>query len=204
MKPGGTAARAGQGRVGEDAPTCVHKLEAAPARRVLSVRPAMETSSLRILVADDNRDAAESLGILFGMGDYDVRVVSDGGAAVAIAREWAPDVAVLDLNMPVMNGFAAAAAFRASAPDVILVALSGLLDEDRKAQANAAGFDLCVLKGTGFRDLRLQIEALAEAGAAGRAQAAAMSQRLTAGKATASRLEVALGSAPSGRRCVTG
>ena len=138
------------------------------ARAVLTVRPAMGTTPLRVLIADDNRDAAESLGILFGMGDYDVRVVSDGGAAVEVARDWAPDIAVLDLNMPVMNGFAAAAAFRSSAPGVILVALSGLLDEDRKAQADAAGFDLCVLKGTGFRNLRLQIEALAEEGSARR------------------------------------
>jgi len=138
------------------------------ARRMLAVRPAMGTSQLRVLIADDNRDAAESLGILFGMGDYDVRVVSDGRAAVDVARDWAPDVVVLDLNMPVMNGFAAAAAFRASAPGIILVALSGLLDEERKAQADAAGFDLCVLKGTGFRSLRLQIEALAEDGAARR------------------------------------
>jgi len=106
---------------------------------MLSVRPTMGTPPLRVLIADDNRDAAESLGILFGMGDYDVRVVSDGGAAVDVARDWPPDVAVLDLNMPVMNGFAAAAAFRASAPGIILVALSGQLDEERKAQADAAG-----------------------------------------------------------------
>ena len=89
------------------------------------------------------------------------------GVKPYVLRYWEQEFTQLK-PMPVMNGFAAAAAFRASAPGIILVALSGQLDEERKAQADAAGFDLCVLKGTGFRSLRLQIEALAEDGAARR------------------------------------
>ena len=53
--------------------------------------------SLRVLIADDNRDAAESLGVLLNLGGDEVMVVEDGSAAVQAARDWRPDLAVLDL-----------------------------------------------------------------------------------------------------------
>ena len=118
--------------------------------------------SLRVLIADDNRDAAESLGVLLNLGGDEVLVVGDGSAAVQAARDWRPDLAVLDLDMPVMNGFAGALALRAEVPDLLLVALSGYLDEENRARAVAIGFDLCVTKGGGFADLRRQLDALVQ------------------------------------------
>ena len=56
--------------------------------------------SLRVLIADDNRDAAESLAVLLNLGGDEVLVVGDGSAAVQAARDWRPDLAVLDLDLP--------------------------------------------------------------------------------------------------------
>lgn len=53
---------------------------------------------MRILIADDNRDAADSLGVLLSLSGHDVRVVFDGRAAVQASVQWAPDVAVLDFR----------------------------------------------------------------------------------------------------------
>ena len=118
--------------------------------------------SLRVLIADDNRDAAESLGVLLNLGGDEVLVVGDGSAAVQAARDWRPDLAVLDLDMPVMNGFAGALALRAEVPDLLLVALSGYLDDENRARATAIGFDLCVTKGGEFADLRRQLDGLVQ------------------------------------------
>jgi DNA-binding NarL/FixJ family response regulator len=67
---------------------------------------------------------------------------------------------VLDLDMPVMNGFAGALALRAEAPDLLLVALSAYLDEENRGRAVAIGFDLCVMKGGEFADFRRELDAL--------------------------------------------
>jgi len=128
--------------------------------------------SLRVLIADDNRDAAESLGVLLNLGGDEVLVVEDGSAAVQAARDWQPDLAVLDLDMPVMNGFAGALALRAEAPDLLLVALSAYLDEDNRGRAVAIGFDLCVMKGGEFADFRRELDALVQRHADRRSAAA--------------------------------
>ena len=67
---------------------------------------------LKILVADDNEDAAEALGLLLGFHGHEVRLARDGREALEAARAWEPDVVLLVLEMPVMNGFAAAQAIR--------------------------------------------------------------------------------------------
>ena len=117
-------------------------------------------ASLRILIADDNRDAAESLGILLGLTGHEVRITYDGSEALSDAAAWQPELVVLDLDMPVMNGFAAAVALREKCPGVALVALSGYLDEANRARASMAGFDRCFLKGVSFRELAQQLEQL--------------------------------------------
>ena len=136
--------------------------------------------SLRVLIADDNRDAAESLGVLLNLGGDEVMVVEDGSAAVQAARDWGPDLAVLDLDMPVMNGFAGALALRAEVPDLLLVALSGYLEEANRARAVAIGFDLCVTKGGEFADFRRQLDALVQRRADRRSVAAMQAPMATA------------------------
>lgn len=116
--------------------------------------------SFRVLVTDDNVDAALSLALLIGMMDgYEVRTVHDGAAAVSAAEEWRPHAALLDLDMPVVDGFGACAAIRRSLPDCLMVALSGHDEPSWRLRASDEGFDQYHLKGIHFRNLRLALQA---------------------------------------------
>ena len=60
---------------------------------------------LRILVADDNRDAADTAAILLRLSGYDVQTAYGGAEAIGLARAFDPDVAILDINMPSVDGY---------------------------------------------------------------------------------------------------
>jgi CheY-like chemotaxis protein len=96
----------------------------------------------RVLVAEDIPDAAEMLRLMLESMGHQVRVAADGVQAVAIAREFAPEIALLDIGMPRMDGYEAARQIRAVlGRDVILVALTGWGQEDDQRRARDAGFD---------------------------------------------------------------
>jgi signal transduction histidine kinase len=104
--------------------------------------------ALRVLVADDNVDAADTLSILLRMEGHDVRVAYDGEQAVRIGGEFRPALAFLDIGMPRMDGYQAALALRAlpGMHDIRLVALTGWGAEEDRARTHAAGFDHHLLK----------------------------------------------------------
>jgi CheY-like chemotaxis protein len=97
----------------------------------------------RVLVVDDNRDAADSLGLLLQLAGHDVRVAHDGVAALAIARTFRPELALLDLGMPEMNGLQLAQALRAEpwSATLRLAALTGWGQDEDRRRTSAAGFD---------------------------------------------------------------
>ena len=97
----------------------------------------------RVLVADDNEDAADSLGMILELAGHEVRVAHGGRQALQIAAEFRPDVALLDIGMPDLNGYDAARALRAApdGADLELIALTGWGHPDDKARAAQAGFD---------------------------------------------------------------
>jgi PAS domain S-box-containing protein len=101
------------------------------------------TAARRVLVVDDNADAAESLAQLLMLKGHDVRVAYDGLTGVATARAFAPDVVLLDIAMPGLDGYAVARRLREQdgAPPMRLVALTGYGQEDDRRRAIAAGFD---------------------------------------------------------------
>lgn len=102
----------------------------------------------RVLVADDNGDAAESLALLLDLLGHDVVAAHDGAAAVRLAESFAPDLVLLDIGMPGMDGYEAARRIR-QAPwgaDITLVALTGWGQPDDRARALVAGFDLHMVK----------------------------------------------------------
>ena len=102
----------------------------------------------RVLVADDNADAAETLAMLLSLLGYEVRTAADGMEAVAAAEEFRPDVAVLDIGMPRLDGNGAARRMRAEpwGAEMTIIALTGWgSDEDRRRTAEA-GFDLHLTK----------------------------------------------------------
>jgi CheY-like chemotaxis protein len=97
----------------------------------------------RVLIVDDNRDAAESLALLLGLAGCQVALAFDGMAAIATAATFRPDVVLLDIGMPGMDGYETARHLRATADgsNMLLVALTGWGQEEDKQQAIDAGFD---------------------------------------------------------------
>jgi CheY-like chemotaxis protein/two-component sensor histidine kinase len=97
----------------------------------------------RILVVDDNVDAAESLAVLLRLEGHEVRTAHDGPAALAAAQADPPEMVILDLGMPRMDGFEVARRLRAlpKSKDVLLVALTGWAQEEDRRRCYEAGFD---------------------------------------------------------------
>ena len=103
----------------------------------------LNSTAHRILIADDNRDAAESMGMLLRLMGNDVRTVFDGVEAVEEAETFRPDLILLDIGMPKLNGYDAARRIRKQgwSQATTLVALTGWGREDDKRKAAEAGFD---------------------------------------------------------------
>ncbi len=93
----------------------------------------------RILVVDDNEDAAELLAELFRVAGYDVQTAHDGPSALELALEFKPELAVLDIGLPVMDGIELAAKLRELGP-IALIALSGYGQPGDRERTSAAGF----------------------------------------------------------------
>src|SRR5687767_4972126 len=100
------------------------------------------TRPLNVLVVDDNPDAAESLALVLRDVGHDVRVAWNGLDALAAARELPPDVVLLDLGMPCMNGYEAAHRFRADPAirSAMLVAVTGWGSDEDRRRTREAGF----------------------------------------------------------------
>jgi PAS domain S-box-containing protein len=96
----------------------------------------------RILVADDNEDGADSLATLLRMHGHEVYVAYDGESAVKAVDEFVPQVVLLDIGMPILNGYEAAGQIRTRrGRAVVLVAMTGWGQERDKQRAAQAGFD---------------------------------------------------------------
>jgi PAS domain S-box-containing protein len=97
----------------------------------------------RILLADDNLDAAESLAIILRLEGHEVDLAHDGQAALHAFARSRPDVALLDIGMPKTNGLDVARQIRATpgGKDVLLIAITGWAQDTDKEQSRAAGFD---------------------------------------------------------------
>ena len=111
------------------------------------VEAAPPVGQCRVLVAEDIPDAAEMMRLMIGYMGHDVRVAADGVQAVEIAREFEPQVALLDIGMPRLDGYEAARHIRAAlGRRVLLVALTGWGQEEDQRRAYLAGFDRHVTK----------------------------------------------------------
>jgi CheY-like chemotaxis protein len=129
---------------------------AAPGARA-TLAPAASAGTMRVVLADDNVDFAESLQTILEMHGHQVVVVNDGDAALAAVRHQRPDVAVLDIGMPGLNGYEVARRLRADAattPDSLtLIAVTGWGQAADKQAAADAGFDQHMLKPLNPNDL---------------------------------------------------
>lgn len=118
--------------------------------------PDQQTSAMRILVVDDNTDAAHMLSVVVKILGNEVQIAHDGRQALACAEEFRPDVVFMDIGMPVMNGYEAAQAIRQRpwGRELTLVALSGWGQEDDRRKALEAGFDHHLVKPVAPDDLQ--------------------------------------------------
>ncbi len=107
-----------------------------------------DKAALRILIVDDNIDAADSLGMLLGFEGHAVDVVHSGADALRSGSAQHPDVAFIDIGMPVMDGYELARQIRAQdwGRSMLLIASTGWGHEDDKRQALLAGFDRHITK----------------------------------------------------------
>jgi len=103
---------------------------------------------LKVLVADDNSDAAASLAMLLDLLGHDVRVAHDGDDAVRMAAAFRPDLALIDLGMPNVNGYDACQRIRREAwgTRMTIIAVTGWGQEEDRRQSAAAGFDHHLVK----------------------------------------------------------
>ena len=107
----------------------------------------------RILVADDNVDAAESLALLLRSDSHEVKVVHDGQQALDEFAAFNPDVVLLDLGMPQLSGYEVAKRLRAADSAVLLIAITGWGQGGDRAKSAQAGFDHHLTKPIGYREL---------------------------------------------------
>jgi PAS domain S-box-containing protein len=116
-------------------------LQAPRPRKAIAPATKPDAKGMRILVADDNRDAADSLQRLLSLSGHDVRVAYDGVEAIRLAHDFSPRVAILDIGMPGADGYEVARAIRARGARVGLIALTGWGQQHDRERALAAGFD---------------------------------------------------------------
>ena len=100
----------------------------------------------RILIIDDNIDAGTALAALLRQEKHIVAVAHTGPTGLELAKQFRPDVALLDLGMPGMNGFEVGQLLRTMCGEMLLIALSGYSDEGSRRRAREAGFDEYVIK----------------------------------------------------------
>jgi CheY-like chemotaxis protein len=119
-----------------------------------------EQRPLRILVVDDNADAAQTLTLLVGLWGYEAHAALDGFEALAEASDFNPDVVLCDLAMPGLNGYHVAEGLRRDTgnTEALLVAVTAHGDEDARRRAANAGFDAHFVKPIEADDLHRLLE----------------------------------------------
>jgi CheY-like chemotaxis protein len=110
----------------------------------------------RVLVADDSRDSAESMGMLLELAGHEVRLAYDGQEALELADSFRPDVILLDIGLPKLDGFEVASRLRQDHRHdrMLLMAVTGYGTDGDRDRARAAGFDHHLVKPVDPRTLR--------------------------------------------------
>jgi PAS domain S-box-containing protein len=137
-----------------------HLPSEAPREAVANPNP----RRMRVLVVDDNRDAADSLRMLLESAGQDARAVYDGVSALELAESFRPEVILLDIGMPSMDGYQVARALRkrADAPQPTIAALTGWGQDSDKKKTREAGFDHHFTKPVAADDLLGFLETTAQ------------------------------------------
>ena len=122
---------------------------------VTAARDPGATAVRRVLIVNDNHDAAEALAALVGALGHDVRVADNGGEGLNVATTWHPDLMLLDIGLPNMDGYEVARRLREirALDDMQLVACTGYGSDEDLQQMKEAGFDGHLIKPVGIAEL---------------------------------------------------
>jgi signal transduction histidine kinase len=108
---------------------------------------------VRVLVVEDNRDVAEAVSVVLRAAGHEVQLAFDGVEALRAADQFAPEMILLDIGLPVMDGYEVAEQLRQRCGQAILIALTGYGREQDRARARAAGFQQLLVKPIGVDEL---------------------------------------------------
>jgi signal transduction histidine kinase len=124
------------------------KLQQAPRALPARTSEPVHAVTRRILVVDDNRDAAETLAAMLRLEGNEVDTAFDGAGAVSASAQFQPDIILMDLGMPKLDGYEAARAIRrdTQGADVVLIAITGWGGEADRQMSHEAGFDRHLVK----------------------------------------------------------
>jgi CheY-like chemotaxis protein len=112
-------------------------------------------SSRRVLVVEDQRDSRETLAALLKLCGFDVETASDGFQGVQKALSWRPNAAVIDIGLPLLNGYDVARQIRALVRDhILLIALTAYNQPEDRQRSFEAGFNFHVAKPADFEALQ--------------------------------------------------
>jgi CheY-like chemotaxis protein len=113
-------------------------------------------AALRVVIVDDNADAADSLAMVLELEGHEVRTAGDGMAGLALIREFGPQAVILDIGLPLLNGYEVARRIRDEheEADILLIAVTGWGQQQDKQTAVAAGFDHHFTKPVDPRELQ--------------------------------------------------
>ena len=116
----------------------------------------------RLLVVDDNRDAAESMSMLLQLWGHDVVFAYDGPSALATAERWQPEAVFLDIGLPGMDGYEVAERLRSlpHTKGTVLIAITGYGQDDDRLRSRQAGIDYHLVKPVAPDALRSLIDSL--------------------------------------------
>jgi CheY-like chemotaxis protein/two-component sensor histidine kinase len=120
----------------------------ADGREIVEQRPGTPSSGHRLMVVDDNKDAADSLAMLLRLQGHEVRVAHSGPSALEMTKDYRPEMILLDIGMPGMDGYEVARRLRQQPglENVVLAALTGWGQQEDRRRSAEAGFDHHLVK----------------------------------------------------------
>jgi len=117
------------------------EIQRQPAPRAVPPEPApMASAGLRVLIVDDNRDAADMLAQVLRSLGHETRTAYDALQALEVAAAYHPSHALLDIGLPILDGYELARRLREQAPAIVLIAVTGYGQESDRRRAREAGF----------------------------------------------------------------
>jgi len=128
------------------------------AQPVFEATASVQSSQRKVLVIDDNRDAADTLAAALTSIGYEARVAHDGPSALSLAQHFSPETALVDIGLPVMDGYELARRLRERAGGIRLIAITGYGQAEDRRRSKEAGFERHLVKPVALDEIRSALD----------------------------------------------